>query len=487
MVPFSRIREKNSFDGCARNRVPCTRRLVVSAKCGTHSIGILVAGSIFFRISTMRLNLHGLNVGWNCPSLYNKEILYTVGSAQPTVAATAFRRQPPWFFLFALLYPLCLAIGYLPVAASTSVARPVFVDETQNNKAMGYTDSRKVVRDTRGNLYVAYRKKYKQQYETAYHIFVAQSIDNGVHWRVLNDGQPIETVGDFNQRVPAIAIDQHDVLHVVWYGPDASTHGGDENQIKYVRSVDYGERWSTWQNINFVTGFEGQELWQEHPTIYVDNTNTLYIVWEGRDAWYRSAGQIKFTKSSDGGLSWTPWLNIAPSKNSHSRPSLVATTENRLYAFAYGSVNGLQQILFSDSSDGGTEWSRWRQVAASGQDQRHVSTAVDQTGRIHIVWQFNAHKFTMQISTAPPGVPPYRLAHMAQSRRAAPKPTPALRLITQTPSGSPGWKPMTRLTFRTMRRQQDQSTMLYRVRPAGARPAFMQRAVTTSILACAVI
>lgn len=335
----------------------------------------------------MRPELQRLIIGWSYSPINDTQPTRTVDCAQPKFEAAFLWRQHFVLILFSIIFPLCLPTLFLPVAATTTIVAPVFVDETQNSKAMGYTDSRKIVRDSQGNLYVAYRKKYKQYDETAYHIFVAQSIDNGAHWRILNSGQPIETVGDFNQRVPAIAVDLQDVLHVVWYGADGSTQGGDENQIKYVRSTDYGESWSTWQNVSFVTGYAGQELWQEHPTIFVDNTNTLYIVWEGRDDWYSEAGQIKFAKSVDGGLSWTPWLNIAPSANSHSRPSVVATTDNSLYVFAYGSRNGLQQILYSYSDDGGAHWSRWRQVAAARQDQRHVSAAVDQAGRIHIVWR----------------------------------------------------------------------------------------------------
>lgn len=282
-----------------------------------------------------------------------------------------------------LLLTFLLGVSAPLHAATTS---PRTIDETQNSKAMGYTDSRKVVRDSHGNLYVAYRKKYKLHYETAYHIFVAKSTDNGLTWHVLNAAQPIEAVGDFNQRVPAIAIDRADGLHVVWYGPDEATANDDENQIKYTHSTDGGLTWSAWRNLAPVTGYQGQALWQEHPTIYVDNENLIYVVWEGRDDWYTQSAQIKFTRSRDGGHSWTPWVNVAPSNHSHSRPALIVTDE-QLYVFAYGNRGGLQQILYASSTDGGSAWSHWRPVAPSGQDQRHVAAAVDHAGHIHLVWR----------------------------------------------------------------------------------------------------
>lgn len=293
--------------------------------------------------------------------------------------------------MICLVTPTLAMLAGQPVQAQSSTGEAILIDHTQNIKAMGYPDSRKIVRDSRGHLYVAYRKKYKLHTTTAYHIFVAKSIDDGLHWRVLNGDRPIEQVNDTNQRVPAIAIDSQDRLHVVWYGPDPTTQTDTENQIKYTRSTDYGETWSDWQNIGFVPGYQHQALWQEHPTIFIDQANVLYVVWEGRDEAYPQAGQIKFTKSSDGGRSWIPWRNIAPSKNSRSRPSLIAMRGNaeelQLYVVAYGSQNGTQQILYAVSADEGVNWSRWQPIAAARQDQRHVSAAVDNAGTIHVVWR----------------------------------------------------------------------------------------------------
>lgn len=310
----------------------------------------------------------------------------TYGVAQPRLLAGPFARNRNAVRLFLLLCCLLPLSLWRPAPVRADTITAAAVDETQNGKAMGYTDSRKLVRDAQGHLYVAYRKKYKLFYQTAYHIFVAKSTDNGLTWHILNGGKPIESVGDYNQRVPAIAIDQTDGLHVVWYGPDEATANDDENQIKYVRSTDGGVTWSAWRNITPVTGYRGQALWQEHPTIYIDHTNQIYIVWEGRDDWYAQSAQIKFTRSTDGGHTWAPWLNVAPSNHSHSRPALVATSE-QLYLFAYGNRGGVQQILYTSSTDGGSHWLRWQPVAPSSQDQRHVAAAVDRAGHLHIVWR----------------------------------------------------------------------------------------------------
>lgn len=276
------------------------------------------------------------------------------------------------------------------VAANTTDVPHItssLVDMTEDVKAMGYPDGRKVVRDQFGHLYVAYRKKYKQAQLTAYHIFVAKSLDNGITWQVLNRGQPVEKAGDYNQRVPAIAIDSQGIIHVVWYGKDAQHNGNEENQIKYVRSSDGGNSWSAWQNIAPVIGYNDQPFWQEHPTLYIDAADTLYVTWEGRDSYYVNSSQVKLVRSVDRGKRWSTWINIAPSQANHSRPALVATVHGDLYLLAYGRAGTSQQILYTHSSDSGKRWQQWSAIAPSFQDQRHLSVDTDSQGNLHVVWR----------------------------------------------------------------------------------------------------
>lgn len=261
------------------------------------------------------------------------------------------------------------------------------IDTTEEYKALGYPDGRKIVRDSEGNLYVAYRKKYTQHKVETYHVFVAKSTDGGQKWQVTNDNSPIERVGDYSQRVPAIAIDGKDTLHVVWYGNDASNTGTNERQIKYSRSADGGRTWSDWQNIAEVQGYDDGSLWQEHPTIYADGQNKLYVAWQGKDRDHNRS-QVKFSMSADGGASWTSWINVNPSKkSSYSRPTILAHAGGGLYILAYGGDGDPQQIVWTRSEDGGRTWSAWRPVAAGDCDQRHVSADIDSQGRLHAAWR----------------------------------------------------------------------------------------------------
>lgn len=270
--------------------------------------------------------------------------------------------------------------------------QPVCFANTGDLRALGYPDSRKIVRDSQGNLYVAYRRTYATQAneDGVYHIFVAKSKDNGQTWQEVNDGQPIETVGDYLQRVPSIAIDQQDTLHVVWYGLDAKTGEEPNNrQIKYTRSKDGGDTWDKWRNLAFVPGYTADsELWQEHPVIYAAPDKYLYIAWQGRTS-QNKLSQIILMRSKGGGKDWNDWHIIGESQQyAYSRPTLLTTHDGKIvYLIMYGGDDNGRWIWWAQSTDHGDTWTPWQAVAQGKQDQRHLSAAIDNQDHIHLVWR----------------------------------------------------------------------------------------------------
>ena len=121
-----------------------------------------------------------------------------------------------------------------PVEAPAEAASldGILVDTVSDPQVTGYPDSRKVVRDSRDNVYVAYRKKVD---DGSLHIFVAKLSNKGS--KFTNTEKSIETeLLPYTQRVPSLAIDEKDTLHVVWYGTDENSTGDDDRQIKYTRA-----------------------------------------------------------------------------------------------------------------------------------------------------------------------------------------------------------------------------------------------------------
>jgi hypothetical protein len=231
-------------------------------------------------------------------------LLFTVRMAQKEQRATTdpyLRHLPTVMSTHTARLPVADGSKQTGAVTTKTITTTVgnVVDMTEDYKALGYTDNRKLVRDDDDNLYIAYRKKWQGQYR----IFIAKSTDQGKRWQVLNGNKPIETVGGYTQRVPSFAIgrnskDDGNFLHLVWYGNDRE-HPGNERQIKYLRLTTAGQRSADGccdLNVN-VAGYNGQRLWQEHPAIYVNGSN-VYIVWEGRDATAPNA-KIKFRLNMD--------------------------------------------------------------------------------------------------------------------------------------------------------------------------------------------
>ncbi len=102
---------------------------------------------------------------------------------------------------------LCLVflfIAYLCFGATT-VARNTY------SVVSGLNNQRTIVRDSRGNLYVAY-----SAYDGAnYQIKIAFSSDGGDTW---DESWAVLTDFPFYSIMPTISIDSHDKLHIVWRG-----------------------------------------------------------------------------------------------------------------------------------------------------------------------------------------------------------------------------------------------------------------------------
>jgi hypothetical protein len=263
----------------------------------------------------------------------------------------------------------------------------VAVDTIEDLRGLGYSGQRKIASDKKGNIFIAYRKDYEKHSE----IFVAR-VSRGVGvWNVTGTSHPAMVIGkDNDQRVPSIAIDSKDTVHLVWYGSDIENQN-DNRQVKYIRSIDSGETWSSWRNIVHVSGYKnGEEFWQEHPVVAVGKDDSLYVVWEGKDE-QNGKQQIKFSKSLNSGDSWSYWKNIQPAKNNtQSRPTITEGQDGKLYVFAYsseGNDNGNQRVQYCWSLDKGESWSVWEVLSDSSLDARHISVAPDESGNIHTVFR----------------------------------------------------------------------------------------------------
>lgn len=306
---------------------------------------------------------------------------------------TTFNKKIPKEIIFLLLLTIAFSfLGFFLIKKiqknekEKTITREILIDTVEDSKALGYTGQRKIVADSKGNIFVGYRKNYKDNSE----IYVAKIFRdaNGTH--VSDTTEPIAIIDKNNpQRVPSLAIDSKDTIHTVWYGSDTEKKQ-DDRQIKYTRKTIANKKWESWRNIAHVSGYNDEELWQEHPMILSGRDNMLYIAWEGKDE-QNERQQIKFISSENNGTTWSSWKNVQPTKNNtQSRPVLIQDNSGKLSLFMYssaGNKNDLQQIQYSTSTDKGDSWTAWQPISDSNFDSRHASAAIDQNGKIHAVWR----------------------------------------------------------------------------------------------------
>jgi hypothetical protein len=288
------------------------------------------------------------------------------------------------------------ATSYSLASLSTSQTP---VDQISDSKGLGYSGQRKMAVDSTGNIYIAYRKAPPGLSQDE--IYLAVSRDNGKTWTDLGGG-PVAIVNappiasgttqgggtGTDQRVPSIAIDSKNQIHVVWYGRDQVYTGANERQIKYTRWN--GATWLPWINISPVIGYSSSTYWQEHPIIVIGKNDVLHVLWEGSDAGAASVQQIKHSMSTDLGLTWTSWENISPIDSSgQSRPDAITDRTGNLYAAWYGGVLGQMgtRIKYARWDVSSKSWGQPQIVAAiEGYNQKHVSLAIDKSNTLRLVW-----------------------------------------------------------------------------------------------------
>jgi hypothetical protein len=187
---------------------------------------------------------------------------------------------------------------------------------------------------------------------------------NGTSW-----GTPVKiTSGNsYDQINPSIAIDTTNNIHIVWSGMDATE--ATYSNIRYSKSADNGATFSAQAKIT--TGIAGQSL---TPCIIADSTNALHVAfsgWDGTDVAYN----IKYIKYSG---SWGAITKLTSGATyAQSAPSITVDSSNNVYIVWYGthgastSINQIRKIVYAGS------WGSVINVTSAASDQTLPSTCAN--------------------------------------------------------------------------------------------------------------
>jgi len=254
---------------------------------------------------------------------------------------------------------------------------PHIVVTSEDAEATRYNSQRKLARLSDGTLYAIYHKRLAGVYQ----IYVKKSIDDGVTW---TDETRISTLAGMEtreQNKPAIAVDSNDHLHAVWYGKT-----GTYFQIWHA---EYTDAWQDPVRVSTLVTMNSDH--QAYPSIAVDSSDHLHVVWRGQTSDY-DIYQIWYAEYTD---AWQDPIRISTALgmdlyHQHGSPAIAVDSNDHLHAVWHGYATGYTlsyQIWYAEYTDAWQDPIRISTTAGMGSyAQTYPSIAVDSSDHLHVVW-----------------------------------------------------------------------------------------------------
>ena len=189
-------------------------------------------------------------------------------------------------------------------------------------------------------------------------IYYTNSTDNGMTFGTsvkVNSGD-----GTSWQWVPDIAVDNGGKIHVVWedWRDDADGEyipftggidGVNDSSIYYAQSLDGGQTFSSPLRIDDDTQLSVQGV----PRIDIDGNENIHVIWI--DVRETIGGDIYYTNSTDGGITFSKNKKVNDVSKGSDDPSLAVDDNNVIYVVWVDERNDTTKsdIFFSKSIDGG--------------------------------------------------------------------------------------------------------------------------------------
>jgi hypothetical protein len=228
---------------------------------------------------------------------------------------------------------------------------------------------------TQGNIYVVWADYRNSPNPYSVDIYCVNSTDGGDSFgeniRVIND------TAAYFQDIPSVAAN-NGLIGVVWVDWDRG--------IYFANSTDCGHTFGENKKVNDVFGG-----YQCYPDIVIDDNRTFYVIWEDK---VDGNFSIYFSKSLDGGNTWTPSKKVDDEPTAKQRmPSIALDAMNNIYIVwrnsseKDGDIYAEFDIYFAKSTDGGGNFTPAIPVTNDIiEDQCQPSIAVNDEGKIFITW-----------------------------------------------------------------------------------------------------
>ena len=183
--------------------------------------------------------------------------------------------------------------------------------------------------DSNDHLHVAWHGK-TDIYTMKYNIRYTNSINNGTTWNTI-----VEVTAEIRANIyPTIAIDNFDIIHISYAGMD---DGSGATKLKYCNArhsstyfTDGLMIWSTEQTLTTDNDYD-----QEAPNIVVEDIindqNTIHIVWQGTTLVHPDYRNIRYSKSTDGGITWSTPMMLTTDDSYHQDCATINMANDALF------------------------------------------------------------------------------------------------------------------------------------------------------------
>jgi hypothetical protein len=271
-------------------------------------------------------------------------------------------------------------MGILPALLGTAGSLgQVFSPNVQVDEGLVATQyAPKIIRGDDGSLYVT----WSDRRDEICNIYFSRSEDGGRTWLSPNvriNDVPTNLHGYF----ASMAIDDSGILYTTWPLYNKTLRA--DKHVLFSKSLDRGDTWTS--NVQVDDGTKSSKRSQ---VVCVDSRRNIYVVWE--DHRTPEYGDIYFSKSTDGGETWTnPDVRVhADSMGVQRLPSMCIDLWDTIYVVYESWGESYSNIYLVKSTDGGDTWS-WPHVQVDdGRPGNNYSPelAVGQDGTVYASWSW---------------------------------------------------------------------------------------------------
>jgi len=168
-----------------------------------------------------------------------------------------------------------------------------------------------------------------------------------------------------------LAIDDAGTIYVAW-----SDDTSGDWELLFSKSTDGGKTFS--KPVNLPKGDTSPRL----PDIAIYK-GTIYVAWADLS---KESGDISFSKSTDGGQTWSAPINISNNKGFSDAPDIAIDKDGNIYVVFDDATTKKSQILFSRSTDGGNTFSAPMAIANPARDNGFPNIVIDSKGNIFVAY-----------------------------------------------------------------------------------------------------